>query len=137
LVFLGVQPDPFVDRGNITGPRHPQGDEDLGLGEDVFVEHGGPLGDQGDADPAGAAASDEVFDRAEQALPARVGALGGEGVGLVQHQVQGIAVSVIEPFGEVGHEPAPGGLGQGGQVQHGRDAFVDHEVGEESAGGLG
>jgi len=69
LVFLGVQPDPFIDRGNITGPGHPQGDEDLGLGEDVFVEHGGSLGDQGDADPAGAAASDEVFDRAEQALP--------------------------------------------------------------------
>jgi len=107
------------------------------------LEHGAPLleefggaGRCGDTDASGGA-SHQVLDRAEQALSTGIGALRGEGVGLVQHQVQGVPVPVIEPFGEIGHEPPAGGLGQGGQIQHRGDAFVDHQVGEQHPGGLG
>jgi len=48
------------------------------------------LADHGQPDPAGAAAPHQVLDRTEQALPARIGALRGEGVGLIQQQVQRI-----------------------------------------------
>jgi len=137
LIFLGVQPHPFIDRGHVAGSGHPQGDEHLGPGEDVLVEHRGPLGDHSQPDPTGPAAAHQVLDRPEQALPTGIGALRGERVGLVQHQVQRVPVPVVQPFREIGHEPACGGLGQGGQVQYRGDAFVDDQVGEQLTGGLG
>ena len=105
------------------------------VGEECAVN--GALADHGQPDPTGAAAAHQVFDRAEQALPAGVGALRGERVGPIQHQVQRVPVPVVEPFGEIGHKPPRGALGKGGQIQYRGAAFVDHQVGEKRAGGLG
>ncbi|MGI8434894.1 MAG: hypothetical protein ACR2LE_09200, partial [Nocardioidaceae bacterium] len=98
------------------------------------LEHGAPLleefggaGRCGNTDASGGA-SHQVLDRAEQALSTGVGALRGEGVGLVQHQVQGVHVPVIEPFGEIGHATPAGELRTGGPIQHREDMFVADQV---------
>jgi len=109
LIFLGVQPHPFIDRGHVAGSGHPQGDEHLGPGEDVLVEHRGPLGDHSQPDPTGPAAAHQVLDRREQALPTGIGALRGERVGPIQHQVQRVPVPVVEPYPNLeGHKASVG-----------------------------
>ena len=83
------------------GRDRAEGHEDLDLGEDVLREDGRPLGDERDADPARAAAADQVLNGAEHPLLAVERPLRGEGVRLVEHQVERRAVPVIQRLREV------------------------------------
>lgn len=136
LVLVGVEAHPLVDRGDVARAGEPVGDEDFDLGEHVLVEHGGTLRDERRPQSAGAAAADEVFHCSQQrsALGSRV--LWGELVCLVEHDVQGAAVSVVELGHEGGEESAGGGLGEQGCVDDCGDPPVDDDFGDDAAGAL-
>jgi hypothetical protein len=136
LVGLAVDADPVVDRGAVLRRDHPQRHEHLDLGQDVLVEHRGALRDEGHPEAAGAASADEVLDGAEESLGALLGALRRERVGLVEHEVQRLAVAAVQLLGEVGHESHLAGLSEQAEVEDEADAVVDDEVGDDAAGGL-
>jgi len=116
------------------------GYEPAALAEDVLVEDGGTLADEGDADPARPAHLDEVFACAEHPFLSPLGSLGHEGVGFVDEQVQRGAVpggpfAVVEAFGERGEEPGPVRFAEQRQVEDRGDLLVDDHVGYELPAG--
>jgi hypothetical protein len=50
------------------------------------------------------AAADEILNRPQQAFLSFQRALWGKGIGLIEDQVEGCSVLVVEPLGKVGHE---------------------------------
>lgn len=103
-------------------------------GQHVFVEQGAALGHQRNADTARPATAHEILDRAEHALLALLRALRREGVGLVEHELERLAVAVVQPLREVGHEADLLAFAEVGEIEHGCESFVNDQIGDQLAG---
>jgi hypothetical protein len=123
-----VHPDPGVNGLPILWRNGPKRHEDLRLRQDIFVQDGGPLGDQRHPEASGPATPDEVFDGAQQALLPFHWPLGCERIGLVKHQMEGLPVFVVEPLGEVGHQAGLLALPAVGEVEDHRETFFHHQI---------
>src|SRR5579871_578417 len=104
LLGRSMHLDPGVDRISVLRRDRAETHETLGLCEHVLVEDGAPLSDKRKPNAARAAAADEVLHRAEHPLLASLRPLRGERVGLVDHQVKRLAVTMIEPLAEGRHK---------------------------------
>jgi len=62
------------------------------------------------------------------------GALRRKGIGLVQDQVQRLAVLVVEPFRKIRHEPRLLAFSEMRQVEHHREAFFYYDVSDDLTG---
>jgi hypothetical protein len=100
------------------GATRPQRDEHLDLRQDVLVEHGGRCVMSVIPSPRARPRRTRSSIGAEQPLGALHRALRRERVGLVEHQVQRLAVAVVEPLGEVGHERICSALRNRREVEH-------------------
>jgi hypothetical protein len=93
------------------------------------------LGDVRHPEPPGAAAADHVLPGPQQPQFLLHGLLGDVVVGLLQEQVEGPLVSLIQASGEIQEDVFLRLLGlKLREAEHAREAMVDNQVGNELAG---
>jgi len=104
LVALALVLEPAGDGLAILRRRGPEHDQGLDLGEDVLVDDGAPLADERDAEALEPAAADQPVERPDAARLLPEGLLRDVVVGLLEEDVEGIAVPAVEALGEVDQE---------------------------------
>lgn len=136
LATGAVSFDPFLDGGSVLRPLDPHGDEHVGHTQEVLVHERRALGDDGHSQPAPAALQYDVFHSAQQTRAVGADPLRRYGVGLVDEQVKGFAVLVVERFREFLHESSPRALAHQRYVDDGWKTSLDDGRGDDVAGGF-
>ncbi|MDQ3154485.1 MAG: hypothetical protein M3R63_23115 [Actinomycetota bacterium] len=124
-----MQTHPLIDRDDVADAGHPQRNEHLGLRQNVLVQHGRPLRYRCATQTAGTAAAHQVLIRTKQPGALRAGALRGEEVRVLDHEVQRVPVTPVDALKEVRGAAALAALGALREVEHHGVALVDDEIG--------